>query len=321
MNRTRRGKAPGILWGFMLAAAVVAGIAAPPAAANQSISITADLDTTLYAYRPNNADNPFNSNSRGDFFSAGRTNRKDQIQRGLVHFEVNGEDGVPADAQIISVSLRLRLVGYPQNDANPRRFWLIALTDAQLAEPWGEGTSARWLSEGQHGSGAAAEAGDATWYHTCYNPTTHGAPPSPFVSGGAGYWNQPGALVDGTYASPFPDDEGTLVNSDIYAEEDRNYYEWPTEATEATERMVAEVQAWVNGSATNFGWLLLGNEIITGTNASSKREFASREHADPAWRPTLTVEYAPVPEPAAWLLCLIGLATLGACRVARGRIG
>ena len=312
MSHTRRGKNPWIVLGIVLAATVVVGTASVPAAANRAISVTASQDTTLYAYRPNNVDNPFNSNGAGDFFSAGRTNKKDQIQRGLVQFDLSD---IPADSRIISVSLRLRLVGYPQNDTNPRRFWLIALTDGHLAQPWGEGTSARYVIEEQHGSGAAATAGDATWYHTCYNPTTHGAPPSPFVAGGAGYWNQPGALGDGTYASPLPLDEGTMVASNIFVDEALNYYTW------STARMAAEVQAWANGSATNLGWLLLGDETVLGTNASSKREFASREHADPAWRPTLTVEYAPVPEPAAWLLCLIGLATVWACRAARGGAG
>ena len=237
----------------------------------------------------------------GDFFSAGRTNKKDQIQRGLVRFDLSG---VPADSQIVSVSLRLRLVDYPQNDANPRRFWLIALTDAHLAEPWGEGTSARWLSEGQHGSGRGGHGGRRDVVPYRLRPDDARRPAEPVrLRRRRDTGTSPARWATARTPRRCPETRGPWWTATSTSTKDRNYYTW------STARMAAEVQGWVNGSATNFGWLLLGDETVTGTDASSKREFASREHANAAWRPTLTIEYAPVPEPAAWLLCLIGLAT------------
>ena len=58
--------------------------------------------------------------------------------------------------------------------------------------------------------------------------------------------------------------------------------------------MVADVQLWLDTPATNFGWLLRGNEI---TSQSVKR-FDTREHVDPLARPSLTIEYTPPGTPA-----------------------
>ena len=51
--------------------------------------------------------------------------------------------------------------------------------------------------------------------------------------------------------------------------------------------MVADVQDWLDNPATNYGWLLLGNE---NTAVTSKR-FDSREHPTGANQPVLTVTY------------------------------
>ena len=62
--------------------------------------------------------------------------------------------------------------------------------------------------------------------------------------------------------------------------------------------MVADVQAWVDPSATNFGWMLRGYE---NANGSTKR-FDSREALDPALRPQLIVDFtvASSVEPMTW---------------------
>ena len=54
--------------------------------------------------------------------------------------------------------------------------------------------------------------------------------------------------------------------------------------------MVADVQAWVNNPSTNFGWLLQGDETQT-----SSKFFASRESANLALRPLLTITYTAAP--------------------------
>ncbi len=51
--------------------------------------------------------------------------------------------------------------------------------------------------------------------------------------------------------------------------------------------MIADVQAWLNTPASNFGWLLLSNE---STNGSSKR-FDSQQNPVAGNRPLLAVRY------------------------------
>jgi hypothetical protein len=56
-------------------------------------------------------------------------------------------------------------------------------------------------------------------------------------------------------------------------------------------QMVVDVQSWLDNPATNFGWLVLGDE---STSPTAKR-FDTRESTSP---PVLTIEYAtPTPTP------------------------
>lgn len=62
--------------------------------------------------------------------------------------------------------------------------------------------------------------------------------------------------------------------------------------TSTTGSLQSDVQAWVNGSASNFGWLLRGNEGVVQT----VKRFASRENATAGNRPTLNVTFTrPLP--------------------------
>ena len=84
--------------------------------------------------------------------------------------------------------------------------------------------------------------------------------------------------------------------------------------------MMNDVQAWIDGSIDNFGWILIGEEWITkdqqvirpDTNvkapASSKIDFFSSETAGLFYSPPLlTVTYRVVPEPSSIVLLVIGL--------------
>jgi hypothetical protein len=51
--------------------------------------------------------------------------------------------------------------------------------------------------------------------------------------------------------------------------------------------MVADLQAWLDDPAGNFGWLLLGSE----SGGASAKRFDSRETGVPESRPTLVVEF------------------------------
>ena len=61
--------------------------------------------------------------------------------------------------------------------------------------------------------------------------------------------------------------------------------------------MVSDVQSWLDTPATNFGWIILTDELSTG----SAKKFDSREHNTPADRPVLVVVYEGSPvEASTW---------------------
>ena len=123
----------------------------------------------------------------------------------------------------------------------------------RVAANWGEGTS----SAGG-GSGVPATPGDATWLHTFYNTAS---------------WTNSG----GDFAAPVSASQ-TIGASGAF-------YTW-----NSTSQLVADVQSWLDSPTTNFGWLLRGDESQPTT--ASAKSFASREAADTAQRPVLTVTYA-----------------------------
>ena len=121
----------------------------------------------------------------------------------------------------------------------------------RLLADWGEGTS---NPIGQEGGGAPATSGDATWLHRFFNTV---------------FWNSPGG------------DFSTTVSASRLVR-DVAFYTWGP-----TDRMRADVQGWLDDPATNFGWLLLGNEIPLET----ARAFDSRQGIDPSLRPSLTINF------------------------------
>lgn len=116
---------------------------------------------------------------------------------------------------------------------------------------WGEGMS---NATGEEGGGIAATTGDATWIHTFFNTQL--------------WANAGGDFSAAASAAQTIADVGS--------------YDWGS-----TPEMVADVQAWLDTPAENFGWLLLGNEAA---NASAKR-FDSRENPVLENRPVLTIIY------------------------------
>lgn len=131
-----------------------------------------------------------------------------------------------------------------------------------LAE-WGEGTSSGT------GTGGAATPGDATWNSRLFGTAT---------------WTTAGGDFSAAVATTT---FGTAITTYSFA---------------STSGMVSNVQAWLNGPSTNFGWIMkAANETVT-----SARELGSGEGA-PAEQPTLTVTYT-VPEPGT--AGLLGLAAL-----------
>jgi hypothetical protein len=84
-------------------------------------------------------------------------------------------------------------------------------------------------------------------------------------------------------------------------------YTWPS-----TPQFVADAQSMLDTPGANFGWILIGNETVSG----SAKRLASREYSDPTVRPKLTVTYT-VPTPSA--LSLLAPAGVLAARRRRER--
>ena len=119
----------------------------------------------------------------------------------------------------------------------------------RVQSAWEEGPSS---SSG--GGGSPSEAGDVTWLHTSYDTLL---------------WVEPG---------------GDFVARASSALEvaDTGRYDWPS-----TNQLVADARLWLHAPWRNFGWLLIGDELVS----RSVKNFVSREHADITLRPTLTVTY------------------------------
>ena len=120
----------------------------------------------------------------------------------------------------------------------------------RVLSDWGEGRSDASASEG---AGATATTGDATWLHRTFNTAM---------------W----AKAGGDFA------DTASANLSVGGV---GKYTW------TSAQMAADVQQWLNNPASNFGWVLIGNE---GSTATAKR-FDSKENDTPANRPVLVVDY------------------------------
>lgn len=116
----------------------------------------------------------------------------------------------------------------------------------RLTADWGEGGSIGG------GIGAAAQPGEATWLQRNFGSTD-------WVSAGGDFEVAASA---------------TQVVADVGS------YAWSGAG------LVADVQAWVNSPASNFGWAIVGDESIQGT----AKKFHSRQGTT---LPRLRVEYTP----------------------------
>lgn len=115
---------------------------------------------------------------------------------------------------------------------------------------WGEGIS---NAGGTGGNGATATPNDATWIHTFFNSKQ---------------WQKAG---------------GDFVTT---ASASTNVGAGDTFTWGSTPELIADVQSWRNNPASNFGWILIGNEATTQTAKS----FHSKE-SSAANQPQLTIVY------------------------------
>lgn len=125
----------------------------------------------------------------------------------------------------------------------------------RMLASWGEGNSFAF-----GGGGTIPSPGDATWTHRFW-PSTQ--------------WTTPGGQFTSTASAT------KSINGVGF---------WTFASTPA---LVADVQAWVNESWTNFGWALRGNEVTLET----AKKFEARESTVAERRPLLTVTYTPAAPP------------------------
>jgi glucose/arabinose dehydrogenase len=197
------------------------------------------------------------SNAAGQHFFAGQ-NVGSLVRRGLIAFDIAGN--IPAGSRIVNATLTLHMSRTISGSANVSLHKLLA--------NWGEGTSD---APGNEGGGASATDGDATWLHKFLDT----ADPVCIVAD-PDCWSSPGGDFEGTASA-----SGAVGGI--------GFYTWGP-----TDQLVADVQAWLNAPATNFGWLLRGNEAASGTT----KRFDTKENLTEANRPELTVEFnAPLDDP------------------------
>jgi hypothetical protein len=158
---------------------------------------------------------------------------------------------LPAGATIESVSLTL----YCSRTIAPP-------TDVSLHRAigvWDEGPSDPF---GNEGAGAPAQAGDVTWLYTSFTPPGPGSPA----------WNNPGGDFEPTPSAT------SLVQGEAV------FYTWESA------QLAADVQAWLDGTTPNDGWLMIGEE--TGSGTTSKR-FSSKDDDGPVPNPpALTIVFS-----------------------------
>ncbi len=136
-----------------------------------------------------------------------------------------------------------------------------SITDNQVVEvhrllaSWGEGAS---LAPGNEGSGGETQPGDATWIHRFFDTS---------------FWATPGGDFSPTVSA------SQLVG----------FTSGPV--VWSGPGLVADVQAWLDGSAANHGWSLNGDETV----APSAKRFDTKENIVPSFRPSLRVNFTPPP--------------------------
>ena len=119
----------------------------------------------------------------------------------------------------------------------------------KMLADWGEGTS---VAPGEEGDGAPATTNDATWRHRFFDTI---------------FWTTEGGDFSATVSAS--QSVGAV-----------GMYMW------SSSQMRADVQSWLDDPASNFGWLVLGDE----SEIATAKRFDTRESASP---PVLTINYRP----------------------------
>ncbi len=134
---------------------------------------------------------------------------------------------------------------------NRGRGGAVSTSIHELNADWGEGGS---VAGGPGGQGAAPSNGGATWNHAFFSDTG---------------WPAGGDFAPAQLSTVNVPSSGTVT--------------FPS-----TPALVSAVQAWVDGTAPNNGWLLRADP---GAPTQSAKRFGSRDNGAASNRPVLIVEY------------------------------
>lgn len=195
------------------------------------------------------------SNGSGTWLFAGQTGSMGSEELRRVVLAFD-TSALPPGTTVHSVALQLTIDRAPQSGATSD----FAALHRLLAD-WGEGSS---NAPGAEGAGTAAAVGDATWIHRFFQTDTWAAPGGDFV---------PQASQIAPIGTSAPEIITFASNT----------------------AMVADVQSWVDDPASNFGWLIKGDE----DTAQNSRRLFSRDSivngnvpVTAADLPTLTIDFS-----------------------------
>ncbi len=121
----------------------------------------------------------------------------------------------------------------------------------RLTSDWGEGSS---NAPGNEGQGTSRTSGDATWVHSIFNSSTWSSEGGDFVN------NASAQLQVGGFGSY---------------------------SIGSTSTMVSDLQGWLDNPASNFGWIIRGDETMR-----SARRFGSNNQTSEGNRPAIEVVYS-----------------------------
>jgi len=196
------------------------------------------------------------SNGAGEFLFAGRTGLS-ASRRALIAFDVAA--GIPAGSKITRVTLTLHVSQSPF--VNSRAPLPEPLAIHRVSAAWGQGVSNAGFPGGL---GTPAADSDTTWTHR--------------------FWS-----TGDTWTRAGGDFVATASASTVVPVTNDGFVTWGS-----TPEMVADVQQWADSPASNFGWILIGNEAADKT----ARRLDSRENREAKYRPVLTIEYTPPIRPS-----------------------
>lgn len=148
---------------------------------------------------------------------------------------------------------------------------------------WGEGASVSG-----DGAGAPAQPPEATWFYS---------------RSATDWWTNPGGDFFGTASASASVTGSPSPSSSI---------------TYSGNGLVADMQAWIDGSEDNFGWLFKSDVETVG---GMVRSFHTHESSSVALVPQLTIDFTPAPVPEPGSLALLGATAVGAagCVLRRSR--